>query len=169
MSYFSNFPTITHNGKTQLTNVLRRFRFESSIKERLNLFYEYTIQDGDRPDTIADKYYGDAKYAWVVILFNEILDPLFDWPRDERTLNRFITDKYNSDAHNLIHEYQDSNGYAIHIDTYNALPTTERKTITKYQYELDLNEKKRNIKILDRKYLDRINNEITDILSDAPA
>jgi len=61
-NYFSYFPKtphdLTNNGQTvQLTNLLRRFKVQSSVANRADVYYEYDIQDGDRPDTIAEKYY----------------------------------------------------------------------------------------------------------------
>ena len=65
-NYFTFFPTIEHdlkdtNQKTELTNILRRFRVKPKTKSIASVYYDYTVQEGDRPDTIADKYYGKLK------------------------------------------------------------------------------------------------------------
>ena len=186
--YFENFPTTEHdilrnNNPRIVTNVLRRFRFDPSVKNRLDVFYPYRIQDGDRPDTIADKYYGNSKYAWVVLLFNDIADPLFDWPMDDATLTNYIRDKYGSvsAAHQTTHERRLilsagkklSSGrilkkrfVIVDESTYNATPEGDRELVTKWEYEVDRNDARRDIKILDKKYISLVRNEIRDILKD---
>ena len=38
------------------------------------------IDDGETPEVVAEKIYGDAGAAWVVLLANSIIDPQFEWP-----------------------------------------------------------------------------------------
>ena len=81
--YFSYFPDTFHDlrntgSKTQVTNILRRFKVKDVLQDRADIFYEYSIQDGDRPDIIAEKFYGNANYAWIVLHYNDIIDPFFD-------------------------------------------------------------------------------------------
>ena len=186
--YFSYFPTINHDltniGQTvELTNVLRRFIVRPDVQERLDVFYNYNIQAGDRPDTIAEKYYGDAKLAWVVMLFNKVYDVNFDWALFNQDFDNYIKGKYGSipEAESEVHEYrQILNEAEVKFDgtkipekyvvvdetTYNTLNPTERRTIYKYDWELEENEKRREIKILDRRYLDKIRDEVELILRD---
>lgn len=186
--YFSYFPTVEHdltnNGqKITLTNVLRRFIVRNDLQNRSDIFYKYNVQMGDRPDIIAEKYYGDADMAWLVLHFNNIKDPIFEFPLFGRDFDNYIKSKYGSvlSARSEVHEYrqilQESevkfNGTKIPeryvvVDetTYNTLNPTARRIIYKYDYEEELNEKKREIRLLDRRYLDKVRDEIETILRD---
>lgn len=102
--YFNYFPTTYYslaNTTTALdtvTNIIARFSFENEIKNNSNLFYPYDIQDGDTPEIIASKYYGSPERHWVVLMFNDIIDPQYDWPLDQRTLITYINDKYSANG-----------------------------------------------------------------------
>jgi hypothetical protein len=185
--YFSYFPTVTHDltdeGKNiELTNILRRFIIRSSVKDRADVFYEYDVQAGDRPDTIANKYYGDSDLAWIVLHFNDIVDPIFGWTIFDYDFDQYIRGKYGSvpDAQREIHEYRRTISEAvvkpdgtrvpkryvvIDKDTYDSLVgDTSREAVSKYDWEIEENDKKRKIRLLDKRYLDKIKDEVKDIL-----
>lgn len=186
--YFKNFPTIQHDikniGQTvTLTNILRRFIVRSDLQDRTDIFYEYQVQEGDRPDTIADKYYEDSDLAWLVLHFNNIYDPYFEWPLFGKDFTNYIRSKYGSipDAHREVHEYrqvlnQDSVRYdgtkikkrylVVDETTYNTLSENDRESISKYDYEVEKNDSKREIRILDKRYLNRVLTEVESILKD---
>jgi hypothetical protein len=81
-------------GVDAVTNIIARFGFEQTLKQNSNAFYKYQIQDGDTPEIIADKYYGNVEYHWVVLLFNDIIDPQFDWPLNQNSIIEYIDKKY---------------------------------------------------------------------------
>ena len=41
-------------------------------------------------------------------------------------------------------------------ETYDATPVNDRRAVDKYTYELELNDSKREIKILDKRYLNPV-------------
>ena len=100
--YFNFFPKTLYSlsnkstSADSVTNIIARFGFESTLKENSNIFYPYDIQDGDTPEIIASKYYGSPEKHWIVLMFNNIIDPQYDWPLDQRTINDFINDKYST-------------------------------------------------------------------------
>jgi hypothetical protein len=185
-NYFSYFPPTSNDLKQNgqfitVTNILRRFKFRSSVQDNVDIFYEYTVQTGDRPDTIAEKYYGSPNYAWIILHFNNINDPFFGWPLFDKQLEDYIVGKYGSipAAQAAVHEYRrilrnsevkydgeiiPKKFIVVDQTTYNSLNPSNRELINKYDYELELNEKKRIIKILDRKYLPQVRSEVEDIL-----
>jgi hypothetical protein len=185
-NYFSYFPNIQHDltnvgQKVQLTNILRRFKVKEGVKDRTDVYYEYEVQAGDRPDTIAEKYYGDSSYAWIVLHYNEIQDPVFGWALFNQEFDDYIKGKYGacSCAQKMVHEYrQILNQKQIRYDgtviperyvvvdkeTYDTLDEENKQLITKYDWELQENENKRKIKILDKRYLSQIVGEVEDIL-----
>ena len=102
--YFNNFPKIFYlkdnasSGLDLLTNITARFSFERQFRENTSVFYKYQIQDSDTPEVIASKVYGSPERHWIVLMMNEKLDPQFDWPLSNRSLNRYIEKKYSANA-----------------------------------------------------------------------
>ena len=101
--YFSNFPRTFYSkdgssGVDLLTNIVSRFSFEREFRENTAVFYKYQIQDSDTPEVIASKVYGSPERHWIILMMNEKLDPQFDWPLSNRTLNRYIEKKYAANA-----------------------------------------------------------------------
>jgi hypothetical protein len=104
--YFNYFPKTIYspenagdgNGVDYVTNIISRFGFEASFRENTSVYYKYDIQDSDTPEIIADKMYNSSEKHWVILMLNNIVDPQFDWPLDQRTINVFINEKYSANA-----------------------------------------------------------------------
>lgn len=94
-NYFEYFPTLLY-ANTAAINVIAKVRFEESVARRSALFYEYQIEEGERADQIAEQYYEDATYDWVVYLSNGIIDPLNEWYKTENQMSDLISLKYGS-------------------------------------------------------------------------
>lgn len=100
--YFNYFPKTLYSSNNEVssldtvTNIISRFSFEKELKENSSVFYEYDIKDGDTPEIIARKFYDNPERHWIVLLFNDIIDPRFDWPFDYRTLNDYVDEKYSA-------------------------------------------------------------------------
>jgi len=188
-NYFSYFPTTPHDvrntgRKTIATNILRRFKVRDSLSERTDVFYEYSIQEGDRPDVIAEKFYGNANYAWVVLHYNNIIDPQFDWPLFGRDFDRFIVGKYGSiqsavttikNYYKIIRAATVKNdgtrleAYEVIVDetTYNSLSPSQRRSETQYDWEVEQNEARKQIRLLEPRYLSKVIDEVETILQEA--
>ena len=107
MSYFRRFPKIRYSfdsGKTNkiAVDILSRVGFRDSSVEDTRVFTEYFVQDNDTPEIVADKLYGDPEFHWVVLLFNNIINPYHDWPLSTRKLESFIKNKYPGQAFFLV-------------------------------------------------------------------
>jgi len=103
--FFNKIPKIGYNfirsfGATPeyvtVTNVLFRVGVVRSVMSGGGSYYEYIIKEGETPELLADKIYGDPEAHWFIIYANDILDPQFDWPLDPRAFYNHITDKYGS-------------------------------------------------------------------------
>lgn len=103
-NFFNFYPKTFYTSNTQnagtetVTNIITRFGFEKELKENESAFYRYTIKDSDTPEIIADKYYGDSERHWIVLLFNDIMDPQFDWPLQYPTFIDFVNEKYSANG-----------------------------------------------------------------------
>ena len=159
--YFDNFPTIIYDSEKEnifkdVKNLLRRIGLRSKIKSNASLFDTYDVKNGETPESIAHKLYGDSELHWVILLLNDVTDRFHDWPMSEAQFIKFVNDKYdNVDA---IHHYEipQSSGDTskkINIGTSNAdYPTAT--AITNFEHEQEQQDKKRKIRLLDPSYLD---------------
>ena len=101
---FNYYPTIFYTSNTKatgldtVTNIVARFGFEKKLKENSAAFYKYSVKDSDTPEIIATKFYDSPERHWIVLLFNDIIDPQYDWPLNNNTLISFIDNKYTANG-----------------------------------------------------------------------
>lgn len=149
--YFNFFPTTPYTNSDEstaydtVTNIISRFAFEKGLKENSSIFYPYTIQDGDTPEMVASKYYGSPEKHWIVLMFNDIIDPQYDWPLDQRTLIKYINDKYadNGARHSPfqtgIQWAQDAGNVKAYYKTITRLSSKPTKNQIVEKIEVDAN------------------------------
>lgn len=106
--------------------------------------------DGETPEIVAEKVYGNAEYHWIIMLVNDRYDYITDFPLPTYELENFIKDKYGVDNVYAIHHYIDSNGYVVDSSQAGATP------VSNYQYEDAINESKRRIKLVSKDVIDTI-------------
>lgn len=143
--YFSKFPKIYHSfdgfkTSEQVVNILTRFSLEQSLKENTSVFYDYDIRDGDTPEIIASKMYNSPERHWIVLLFNDIIDPQYDWPLQYDEFNKYIDAKYLASANS------NTSGAGItwsknNTHSYYRIEkcTAPNGTITVKKYQIDAN------------------------------
>ncbi len=98
-NYFKHYPLVRYGNTVSNTvsvNLLAKIAFQKTIQQNYEIFHPYTLEEGDRADTIANYYYGDPGYDWIVYYSNNIVDPYYDWFMDTHSLNRFVASKYGS-------------------------------------------------------------------------
>ena len=102
-NYFYTFPTVPYdadgtmpNKYQTVRNIMNRIKIKESIKSDIAAFYPYIIEEGERPDILSYKYYGSVSYAYLILLFNNIIDPQFDWPLGAIDFENYIISKYGS-------------------------------------------------------------------------
>ena len=83
-------------GNALATNITARLKIFINTSNRIKVFHDYTLQEGERPDTVAEHYYGDPYFAWLIYYANEIIDPYFEWPLSQQDFNKFVVKKYGS-------------------------------------------------------------------------
>lgn len=159
MSYFSKFPKFqyTQNNKTSLvTDILKRSTFISEYKPYTDLYASYTILDGETSQSLAYKYYGAATYHWVILMFNEIHNPYFEWPVDAFTLKNICIDKYTETTTYMVKHYEEDELVVGEVKEFKnknvpwipPIPIDGALPISFYEYEETLNDKKREILLL---------------------
>ena len=167
MSYFEKFPLYAYDIKdnaqfTLITDIVRRVNLKSNVKANTLVFDEYFVRDGEQPDIVAAKYYDDPELHWVIITVNNITSR-YDWPLDQVALSQFVNDKYSNPNGTHHHEINATSG-----DTATKLivssDTSGATAVTNYEYEERENDKKRNIRMLDRSYVTQFVEEFRKLI-----
>jgi len=185
MFYFEPFTTVPYDIRkngffVDVTNLFLRYKVLDVFKNQSAVYYDYNIKDGERPDVIAAKYYEDAALDWIILITNNIIDPQFDWPLDLKAFEKYIIKKHGSitAAKEAIQRYEQigqehevlfdgtvvqEQKWEIDLDTYNSLPDSEKRIVTCYEHEEEVNEAKRNIKILSEEYVFEVVNQVREV------
>ena len=172
--YFENFPLIPYDsvgdGQFKLvTNLLKRVAIRSKVKGNVALYDTYDVKEGESPEIIAHKLYADSELHWVVLLVNNITDRYHQWPKNQNQYLAYINDKYSDvDATHHYEISQTSGDTTIKIDigTDNThYPTAS--IITNAEFEEDLQDKKRKIRLLDPAYIDDFVTEFEELMGES--
>lgn len=129
--YFEKFQSISY-ANTLAVDLTQRTVILNAVYNNPNLYYPYDIQNGERADQIADRYYDDQYMTWVMYLTNKVIDPYYDWYVDSSSFEEFIIKKYGS-LENAITKikYFRNNWYLYPEDilssTYNSLSVDLQK------------------------------------------
>jgi len=168
--YFSKFPLMVYDVKGNkeyklLPDILRRVKLRSSLASSRFVFDKYNVKEGEKPEDVAFKYYGDAQYHWVIMMINNLTDRYYEWPMTQPDFEDFLTDKYGAGSQDAVHHYElaqtsgattssdDSHMLEVNSDTDNATSISNR------QFEERQQNKFRQIRLLDEKYLDAFTEE----------
>jgi len=179
--FFQHYPQINYDmtgvkpTKTKSAiNIMIRSKLKAAILDDVIAYFPYTISEAERPDVTAFNIYGDIKYTWLIFLINDIHDPIYDWPLNSRELGKYIKNKYGSlaTAKTTVHHYEQTirerveatntsepiSKAIIEVDltTYNTLAAGSRRIVYYYDWEVERNEDKRNIKLIDEKYVSSV-------------
>lgn len=161
--YFKNFPKFLYDFdfvKTLglepdtksfiLTDITRNIRFRRDVLANITVYDYYDIVEGETPEIVAEKIYGNAQYHWIIMLVNDQYNYISDWPLTQLVLTQYISDKYGSSNFETIHHYVNEYGMIVSADNFIAFP------ITNYAHELNINESKRSIKLISNELLSTI-------------
>jgi hypothetical protein len=159
--YFENFPVIPYDsvgdGEFKIvTNLLKRVAVRSKVKTNIAYYDTYDVKEGETPEIIADKLYDDPELHWIILLLNDITDRYHQWPKNTNQFLAYVNDKYsNVDAthHYEISQVSGDTTIKIDIGTDNT-GHSGASVVTNYEYEEDLQDKKRKIRLLGPEYVE---------------
>lgn len=133
----------SENKAYAVTDITRNIRFRKEVLANITSYDAYDIVDGETPEIVAEKVYGNAEYHWIIMLANDIYDYRSDFPLTQLQLEKYVVDKYGDDA-DATRYYVDENNLVVMPDVSGAVPVSNR------QYEEQINEGKRRIKIISK-------------------
>ena len=117
MGYFRELPNIryqsflNHKKSTkdfvEIKNIFRRTKLFDYLSDNVSLFNKYIIEDGDRPDTIAESLYNNAEFDYIVVLVAGITNITHQWPLQDFQMYDFALAKYGSEENRgAVHHYE---------------------------------------------------------------
>ena len=179
MAYFQELPNISYpslllnrnksEDRIVVKNIFKRAKLRTDIDQAITAFNYYYIEQGMRPDMVAQELYDDSELDWLVLTTNNITNVRNEWPLEHNDLHEYMLDKYGSEANiSGIHHYEtkkivdeynrvvvsaglevDANFSFKYKNYSNSIVTVNPVVaITNYQYEVKLNDEKRRIKVL---------------------
>lgn len=191
MSYFRELPDLfyqsplnTRNSSTEyvrVKNLFRRVKLRDDLQNVFTLFNKYQIRQGERPDTVANKLYGSVTYDWIVLLTAGIVNVRDQWPLSDYELYKYAENKYGNDINSVrfyeTKEVKDSSGRLLLpkgkiVDSGFTIPNPDNMLanlnpvsgVTNYEYEVRLNEEKRQVYLLKPEYLQLYLNDMRRIM-----
>ena len=170
--YFASFPRIPYdsagnNDFKTVTNILKRVAARAKITQNTSFFDTYDVKNGETPEMIAHNLYGDPELHWVVLMMNDVVDRYHQWPMSSRQFLAHLNDKYtNVDG---IHHYEISQSSGdttikINVGTSNT-DYPSATAITNREYEQELQDELRKIKLLDPAYIEDFVTEFENLMS----
>ena len=173
--YFKQFPIIIYDNEgknrnfTFCVNIMKRIALRAEAKTNILLFDRYEVNEGETPEMIAYKVYGDSTLHWTILLANEITDRFHEWPMGLNELNQFVADKYSNI--NGVHHYEilytsgdTTKTINIGTDKTNHAAAT---TVTNYEYELDRQDDLRKIRLIDSKHMPQFLDEFSTLIQES--
>ena len=169
--YFANFPLIPYDsvgdGNFKLvTNLMKRVAIRAKVKTNTMLFDTYDVKEGETPEMIADKLYGDPNLHWIIMYVNNITDRYHQWPLSTPQFLAFLNDKYsNPDAAHHYEITQTSGDTTVTIDIGSDNTSHAGATlITNREYEESRQDTLRSIRLLDQAYVDQFVEEFENLI-----
>ena len=165
MTYFAQFPKLQYDIKGDgnvnvIPDIFRRIKLKNKIRDNLVILDKYDLTDGEKPEDVSFKIYGSVDYYWVVLLVNNVVDRYYDWPMGFQEFENYVNDKYAEPG--AIHHFEvkqtsgrqeglEPEDYSHFIEVNADHPGAQ--SVSNYEYEQRLQNKKRQIKILNPDYL----------------
>ena len=156
-----------------LPDIIRRVKQRNAIKSGQFIFDTYDVKNGEKPEDIAYKWFGDAQLHWVILMTNNVTDRYYQWPMNDAQFEEFIADKYSNPDD--IHHYevtkdsgrttgQGPNDYS-HLVEVNS-DTDNASIISNREYEEREQDKKRSIRLLNQKFLPAFLEEFDNLIKE---
>jgi hypothetical protein len=184
--YFKFFPSVIHSDRS-VVDITRRTKILEDIANDPYVFLPYTVVQDDRPENIAEFYYGNANKVWLVYFANNIIDMYSQWPLSQDDFDKYIIKKYKEQANaesfaviswtqnetideNIMY-YQNNNTPALKInkytyDTDDSIVGGDWRAIRYYEHEFIINENKRNIYLIDSRFADKFENDLKVLINE---
>ncbi len=192
MGYFRELPNLRYPSFlsdkvssldfVEVKNIFRKVKLRDDLQSNFTIFNKYEIEEGMRPDTVAEELYGSPEFDWIVLTVAGIRNVRNEWPLNNRDLYNYAEDKYgtslNSNRFFETTEVKDTDDRLILpkgkvVDQNFTIPKPGTPTatinpvvgISNFEYETRLNNEKRNIFVLREEYIQEFLNDMREIMT----
>jgi len=98
--FFKHIPNINYDFKSDgkyyaAKDLFRKVSVWSYLQEGVTGYSYYRITEGERPDVVSAKLYGDSTLYWTFWLVNENLQDHSDWPKSQQLMEKYLDRKYS--------------------------------------------------------------------------
>ncbi len=191
-NYFRSIPSTSYDiwgteprNYQSVTNIMKRVKFKPEVLEDISEYYPYFVRDGERPDIISYNQYDTVAFAYLIILINDVQDPIFDWPLSTQQFEQFIANKYGSldsamtttkNYYQIVRAEVPRTGtservpevkFIVDETTYNSLDQTLRTSQTNYDWEDELNNDKKEIRLISPDFIHDIDYQVKQYFTSA--
>ena len=191
MSYFRELPNIEYpnivDPQASLTdyqvfkNIFIRGKVRDDLQNVFTVFQKYIVQDGERPDQIAEKLYGDPALDWVVRITANIINLQDQFPLSSQQLYEYSVSKYGVEGMMEIRYYQTTEvrdqkkrlvlPAGLSVDGDFSIPDPKNGNrmlnpvvaVSNFDYEREENDKKSEIYVLKEQYLGQFLNDMSEL------
>ena len=188
IEYVNRLPDSSIGDYIRVKNIFTGVSIREDILQDLTVFEKFQIVGDDRPDNVAFEFYGDSNLDWLVLKCNNIINVQSEWPLTQMDLDEYLLDKYGdyNTLYNGIHHYEtkeikNSKGVIIVPEglqvsenykvTYFDLALGQHRSslieekniatsITNYDYEINIENEKRNIYLLKPAYTSLVEEDL---------
>lgn len=191
MTYFRELPNVEYqnflsdsSGSGEyvlMKNIFIRGKLRDDLQNVFTIFDKYVISENERPDQIAEKLYGDPGLDWVVLTVANIINYQNDYPLTAQQLYDYVNEKYGEQNVSNIQYYQTTevrdaqdklilpaglvvdNTFTIPNPDIPQLTINPVVAISNWDYETEINDRKKQIYVLKNAYLNQFLEDIEDI------
>lgn len=180
--YFNGWEKIIYEmggNSYNIINFIHRWAFRESFINNTSVFSYWVMRDNETLFSISEILYKSPYHFWIILLFNNLLDPLYSVPMKSDEFNRWLINKYGKDHINDTHHYEATESGELralppgtvvsingikdaNLSIANDYPYGVRR-VTNYEYEERENLKRRYLKLMKPEYLNMVLKEKEDI------
>ena len=185
--YVSRLPDSRISDYIPVKNLFMRGKLREDIFQDASVFTKYKIKGDDRPDDVAYEVFGDANLDWLVLTCNNIINVYEEWPMTQFNFENYLLEKYgtyeniNATHHFETTEVKNTSGVVIvaaglEVDSNFSITYFDEKTegmttvnspvieVTNYMYEDRLQDDRRNIFLLKRRFLNVVKDDLEEMM-----
>ena len=178
--FFERFEKVSYDpegngmGK-EAVNILNSLLVKYHPATNTTQYFYHTVKDGETPETLAYKYYGNSYYHWIIVLMNTIVDPYYDWALGADKFSAMLTMRYGAgnefalnhliylDTGKRLDEVAEQD--AIDYFDTNGMYPVNVSPVSNYDFEHTQNDVKREVKILQSRYVQQFVNQLEDLMN----
>ena len=187
--YVSRLPDAKISDYIKVKNLFKKGTLREDIFQNVSFFTKYKIMGDKRPDNVAFDFYQDSRLDWLVLTCNNIINVFTEWPLQQSDFDRAMLEKYDTydNLFNGVHHYEttevkDSNGIVfvkagLKVDAIFPFKYADTKSetlvdlanisipVTNYEYEVEIEDAKRNIFLLKPQYLSVVRDDLEEMMT----